>query len=223
MKISLPQNWDGITVNQLQELYPIMTASGDLVERAYSRIAVLSGEPLDDIRKIKFKDIKILSKQLEFLNEFNTLKFKDRHFFIDGQRYHWDGDFNNMDFDQYTTFMDVLRECKNTNGVVDDNLIIQNLHRLLACVVIKDIKKGKRWIEGEFDGGLFQSHARICRYDLPSSIGHPIGVFFCNYFQRSIQSIADYGSNQLTKAEKVIKEVEQDLQQYGAGTSPLTT
>jgi hypothetical protein len=217
MKIELPQSYDAITVNQLQELYPIMIATGDLVERAYSRIAVLSGLPLDDVRKIKFKDIKRLSKGLEFLNEFGTIKYSNRYFFIDGHRYHWDGDFNNMIADQYTSFMDILKECDK-----NENLIIQNMHRLLACVVIKDIKKGKKWIEGEFDGDNFMEHQRLCKYKLPSSIGHPITVFFWAYFQKSIQSIQDYGSNQLTKAEKVIKEVEQDLLKHGVGMSHLT-
>ena len=214
MRIELPNSWDGITISMLQELYPILITKGDLIERAYSRVSVLSGVPLDVVRGIKFSDIKAMSSKLSFLDELNGLEHKSKYFYIDGHRYHWDGDFNNMIADQYTSFMKVLKDCNR-----DDNLIIQNLHRFLACVVIKDVKKGKKWKDGEFNGDNFNEHLKLCKYELPTSVGFPIAVFFYNYFRKLILNMKSYGSQKLTEAEEIIATVQKDLRRFGGGMS----
>ena len=51
LKIKIPKNWDSITVGRFAELYPVLTSDGKLVEGVPALISVLSGIPLDDIKK----------------------------------------------------------------------------------------------------------------------------------------------------------------------------
>ena len=213
MKITLPNSWDGITVGQFQDLYPVLVSESKLVERVPALISVLSGLPLQDVMKIKIEEYRKISKALSFLDTLDTLTDVRDSFKVDGDRYSVDTSISNMCGAQYMDFMHFLGECKG-----DNNLVMQNLHNLLSCVVIKDERKRWGYKRGEYDGSKIETTRKLIKDKMPISLAFPIAVFFWNLWQESTKNIQDFGSNQLTKAEDLIKEVGKDLEGFGAGT-----
>ena len=213
MRITLPNSWDGITVGQFQDLYPVLVSESKLVERVPALISVLSGLPLQDVMKIKIEEYRKISKALSFLDTLDTLTDVRDSFKVDGDRYSVDTNISNMCGAQYMDFMHFLGECKG-----DNNLVMQNLHNLLSCVVIKDERKRWGYKRGEYDGSKIETTRKLIKDKMPISLAFPIAVFFWNLWQESTKNIQDFGSNQLTKAEDLIKEVGKDLEGFGAGT-----
>ena len=206
MKLKIPKNWDGITVGKFAELYPVLTSDGKLVERVPALISVLSGFPLDDIKKISIEDYKRIAKHLDFLNDFEGLNKMPDSFKIDGHRYHIDTDINKMTGAQYMDLMHFLGECNN-----NDFLIIQNLHKILSCIVIPDEKKAFGWKKGKYNGERHKEISEAIRDKMSVKYAYPIAVFFWNLSQKLMPIINDYGSSQLKKAEELLKQVEKDL------------
>jgi len=206
MKLKIPKNWDGITVGKFAELYPVLTSDGKLVERVPALISVLSGFPLDDIKKISIEDYKRIAKHLDFLNDFEGLNNMPDSFKIDGHRYHIDTDINKMTGAQYMDLMHFLGECNN-----NDFLIIQNLHKILSCIVIPDEKKAFGWKKGKYNGEKHKEISEAIRDKMSVKYAYPIAVFFWNLSQKLMPIINDYGSSQLKKAEELLKQVEKDL------------
>lgn len=213
MRITLPNSWDGITVGQFQDLYPVLVSESKLVERVPALISVLSGLPLQDVMKIKIEEYRKISKALSFLDTLDTLTDVRDSFKVDGDRYSVDTNISNMCGAQYMDFMHFLGECKG-----DNNLVMQNLHNLLSCVVIKDERKRWGYKRGEYDGSKIEVTRKLIKDKMPISLAFPIAVFFWNLWQESTKNIQDFGSSQLTKAEDLIKEVGKDLEGFGAGT-----
>jgi len=213
MRITLPNSWDGITVGQFQDLYPVLVSESKLVERVPALISVLSGLPLQDVMKIKIEEYRKISKALSFLDTLDTLTDVRDSFKVDGDRYSVDTNISNMCGAQYMDFMHFLGECKG-----DNNLVMQNLHNLLSCVVIKDERKRWGYKRGEYDGSKIETTRKLIKDKMPISLAFPIAVFFWNLWQESTKNIQDFGNNQLTKAEDLIKEVGKDLEGFGAGT-----
>ena len=213
MRITLPNSWDGITVGQFQDLYPVLVSESKLVERVPALISVLSGLPLQDVMKIKIEEYRKISKALSFLDTLDTLTDVRDSFKVDGDRYSVDTSISNMCGAQYMDFMHFLGECKG-----DNNLVMQNLHNLLSCVVIKDDRKRWGYKRGEYDGSKIETTRKLIKDKMPISLAFPIAVFFWNLWLESTKNIQDFGSNQLTKAEDLIKEVEKDLEEFGDGT-----
>jgi hypothetical protein len=213
MRITLPSSWDGITVGQFQDLYPVLVSESKLVERVPALISVLSGLPLQDVMKIKIEEYRKISKALSFLDTLDTLTDVRDSFKVDGDRYSVDTNISNMCGAQYMDFMHFLGECKG-----DNNLVMQNLHNLLSCVVIKDERKRWGYKRGEYDGSKIEVTRKLIKDKMPISLAFPIAVFFWNLWQESTKNIQGFGNNQLTKAEDLIKEVGKDLEGFGAGT-----
>ena len=200
MRITLPNSWDGITVGQFQDLYPVLVSESKLVERVPALISVLSGLPLQDVMKIKIEEYRKISKALSFLDTLDTLTDVRDSFKVDGDRYSVDTNISNMCGAQYMDFMHFLGECKG-----DNNLVMQNLHNLLSCVVIKDERKRWGYKRGEYDGSKIEVTRKLIKDKMPISLAFPIAVFFWNLWQESTRNIQDFGNNQLTKAEDLIK------------------
>ena len=212
MKLKIPKNWDGITVGKFAELYPALTSDGKLVERVPALISVLSGFPLDDIKKISIEDYKRIAKHLDFLNDFEGLNKMPDSFKIDGHRYHIDSDINKMTGAQYMDLMHFLGGCNN-----NDFLIIQNLHKILSCIIIPDEKKAFGWKKGKYNGEKHKEISEAIRDKMSVKYAYPIAVFFWNLSQELMPIINDYGNSQLKKAEELLKQVEKDLKD-GDGT-----
>ena len=212
LKIKIPKNWDSITVGRFAELYPVLTSDGKLVERVPALISVLSGLPLDDIKTISIGDYKRIAKHLEFLNEFQGLKEMPDTFKIDGQRYHINTNINKMTGAQYMDLMHFLKECNN-----NDFLIIQNLHKILSCVIVPDERKAFGWKKGKYNGERHQEISEAIRDKMSIKYAYPIALFFWTISHELIATMKDYGNNQLAKAQEILKEVEKDLRD-GDGT-----
>jgi len=218
MRIELPTSWDGITVGKFQELYPVLESDGKLVERVPAMISVLSGVPLEDVKKISLNDYKTISKSLKFLDELETLRDIKDDFKVGKVKYAIDLDINNMSGAQYMDFMHFLNECKG-----ESSLVMRNLHNLLSCVIIEKKRKGFKWIKGEYDGSTIEERRKLIKEVMPISLAFPIAVFFWNLWEQLTRDMEDYGKNKLKKAKRIMEEVETDLLKYGAGMSHLTT
>ena len=146
IKLKIPKNWSSITVGKFAELYPVLASDGKLVERVPALISVLCDIPLEDVKKISISDYKRIAKHLDFLNDFDELKEAPKTFKIDGQQYSIDWDVLKMSGAQYMDFMHFLKECNN-----NDFLIIQNMHKILSCVIIPDERKAFGWKRGKYN------------------------------------------------------------------------
>ena len=212
LKLRIPKSWDGITVGKFADLYPILTSEKKLVERVPAIISVLSGLPLDDIKKIRITDYKKISKHLDFLNNIDEMKDAPGKFKIDGNQFRVDMDINKMTGAQYMDMMHFLKEC---NG--NEFLIIQNLHKILSCVIIPDEKKAFGWKKGKYDGERHQEISQLIKEKMSIKYAYPIAVFFWNLSEELTPIIHDYGKHQLEKVQGIIKELQKDLKD-GDGT-----
>ena len=212
MNINIPKDWDAVTVGKFAELYPVLTSPGALIERVPALLSVLSGLPLDDIKKIRIEDYKRLNKHLNFLNDFDKLKEMPDTFKIDGIRYHIETDIYKMTGGQYMDLMHFLKECNNS-----DFLIIQNLHKILTCIIIRDDKKAFGWKKGTYNGEIFAEVSEAIKTNMSIKYAYPIALFFWSLWEELTSNMKDYGSSQLTKAEAILQEVAKDLNN-GDGT-----
>lgn len=212
IKLKIPKSWDSITVGKFAELYPALTSDGKLVERVPALISILCGVPLDDVKKISIEDYKKISKHLEFLNDFNDLEAAPKTFKIDGQRYHINWNINEMSGAQYMDFMHFLKESNN-----NDFLIIQNMHKILSCIVIPDERKAFGWKKGKYNGEKHKEVSEIIRDKMSIKYAYPCALFFWNLSRELTPIMNDYGKSQLKKAEEILKQVEKDLKD-GDGT-----
>jgi len=208
----LPTSWNNITVGKFQELHPVITSDGKLIDRVPALIAVLSGVPLDDIKKIKLSEYKKIANNLEFLNTFNTLNKIPETVKIDGHRYHIDTNINNMNAAQYMDFTTLLKKCDG-----DEYKIIQNMHEILSCVIIKDIRKPWGWKRGEYEGEDFEANTKAIKDHLSIKYAYPIAVFFWTLLEQLTPVMQDYGKAQMVKADEILRGVEKDLQNNGVG------
>lgn len=223
MRIELPTSWKDITVSKWQELYPVLTAEGELIDRVPMLIAVLSGTTLDDVKKtLRLKDYREVSKNLDWLATYTELDYSDQVFFVGKQRYSIDFDFKSekdvldkMYGGQYMTYMQILKECDG-----DLYMVNQNLHRLLACFVCRDKKGLLGWKKGEYDDSIYDEICTDIRNNMSIELAYPISVFFWKRSEELTKSIAEYGSLQLVKSETIIKEVAKDLMKHGDGLQP---
>jgi len=214
MKIELPTSWSGVTVGTFQNLYPILKSELGLIDKVMALVSILTDKPVDDIRKIKIDEFKKIAKHLDFLGEFDKLEFVPEHIVIGDKRYSIDCNINNMNSGQYIDFMEVLKECRG-----EEHLVIQNLHRLMACVILEDDKKLFGWKKGEYNGKDHIEVAKKIKNEVSIKYAYPIALFFYQDYRILMQSIADYGNKQMKQAEEIILETLTDLQQVGDGTS----
>jgi hypothetical protein len=81
----------------------------------------------------------------------------------------------------------------------------------LSCIIIPDEKKAFGWQKGKYNGERHKEISEAIRDKMSVKYAYPIAVFFWNLSQKLMPIISDYGSNQLKKAEELLKQVEKDL------------
>lgn len=211
MRFYLPKSWNEVTVETFQELFPILTSE---VESGYKRpviISVLTGKSLKEVKSnYTLKDYK--ATDLSWLHKFDELKSEGDTFFIDGVRYSIDKDINNMSGGQYMTFMHILKECEG-----DEIKVVNNLHRLLACLIVKDEKKLFGWKKGSYDDKIFDELSETIKKKCSAAVAYPLSVFFYQVLENLISVMNEFGNQQLDKANKIIEEVAKDLEKHGDG------
>lgn len=186
--MNIVDSWDKLTIGKYQEVLALQGVDSKIIVDANIELALcLSDYSREDILKMKLTDLKGLVAKFDFLlkiPEGEPKKFfdlKDKKFVV------W-YEYDKINAGQFAEI------CHFTK---DEKLINQNLHLILASLIIDSDKK--------------MTHAQradLFLDNMPMSIAYGWSVFFWKVMQLSSGDIADYF---LLKAEKMLIEAEANL------------
>ncbi len=206
LEINVAESWQDVTIGQFAELYPVLNSKQDKVTKTLSILSVISGTPIDDLKKIKntTESLLKLRTSLAFLNTLGQLEEEapTPSFYIGSRRFSYSPNLHEMTAGQYITLTELLK------GVSEDHGKLYNrLHTILACLIKEDQRNELgQWVEVDWDGDDFAANAELFRERLTMDKAYPLGVFFCKVWRELMDSMDNYLNKQIIQAERKIQE-----------------
>jgi len=204
MKINIPKDWGGVTIQQFQEIQDLIKEGCEdknLLNVAI--ISVLSGWPIEQVEALSVKSYKKILSVLTFISEPITGKVK-KHFKLNGVKYRVVSDIYDLTSGQYISLMHFVK---------DEETILKNLHNIVALFCIPYEKKWYGWRKGKYNA---QQHEAIAQEMKRATmdIVNPLSAFFLAKYLKSVETTLAYSVNQLqkakTQAEKELARLNQD-------------
>jgi len=189
-----------LSVGEYQQLYSIQKSKDDDIDKAIASVSIITGKPrweVEDIPLIQFAEISRSVAAL-FTTPLAPQKPQD-YILISGQKYRVILDPKHLTAGQYIDLQHFLK-----------GDIIDNLHKLMACIVIP--------AKGKYDG---ENHEKISQaiQDCNFIEVHATCVFFSTLWTNSIKAISPYLIREMSKMDPKLKEI--DLESIMDGFSML--
>lgn len=200
MKITLPNSWDDVTVEEWQAIRQLIkrkkesNPKNDFILECLL-ISTLSGCDMNDLMNLTRDSHARLMKELDFLKEPITGKVKQR--VRVGKKWYF--------FEKYAEnitggqFIDLMTNLK------DEEKIDENLHKLVACFTVP--MKWGIW-KKKYNGKEFEEVANDIQ-KMPISVVKPLTDFFLKHYLDCAKITAQYLEKEATKlkrkAEKELK------------------
>jgi hypothetical protein len=165
--------WQNITVGQYQDLYSLIKADIDPLDKEVQCIAMLSNRTIEQVESLpldKYKALRLATTWV--LNE--PPKGKPIKSF---GKYRFIRKVQDLDTGRYISLQSFLQ--------MD---LIDNLHNLTACIV------KPKW--GKYDGAKHEQYANDCR-NAPFLALYQTMLFFCNLFNDTMKALEPYLIEQL--------------------------
>ena len=192
MTIELPKDWSQVTLRQFIGLYDLNEMEGDDFERVFATIALMADKDIDEIRKVKLKDVKAMIKHLSFLKDPN-IKGKVRRWIpLKWKGYRIAKDVRTMDAGQYIDINYFLSNGKAPANFADIMAVLMQPTRFGWFI------REKRPDEHE--------EIKQAALDLPMTIVKPLTDFFLQDYAASAQAMLDYSLNQMKKEVKKLTD-----------------
>jgi len=205
MKIELPNNWAGVTVDQFQALQKILAEKGDEYPTNVAIISIMSGVPMDEIETYSLKTYAKCMQTLSFLTE-QLVGEVQKAVEFGGVRYDVITDVYNLNGGQYITLMHLMK---------DPDKVIDQLHEIMAVFLVP---KKKTWYGWKSQGYNSDKHKEIAEAMLqaPMTIVQPLSAFFLSSYLKSAKHILE---SSVRKAEKIKKQAERKLRRLKQNTA----
>ena len=205
MKIELPNNWAGVTVDQFQALQKILAEKGDEYPTNVAIISIMSGVPMDEIETYSLKTYAKCMQTLSFLTE-QLVGEVQKAVEFGGVRYDVITDVYNLNGGQYITLMHLMK---------DPDKVIDQLHEIMAVFLVP---KKKTWYGWKSQGYNSDKHKEIAEAMLqaPMTIVQPLSAFFLSSYLKSAKHILE---SSVRKAEKVKRQAERRLKHLNQNTA----
>ena len=212
MKITIPTTWNDITLEKYINLRPVLNTEMKPIERIINTLCILTGEKKETIRNISLEQYRELIDKMKFLNTELPTKLKNKRFKIGDKYYEFQLDAKKLLFGEYINAMELLQNAAN-----NEEVIFNNLHKILTTICRPVEKKRLRWQNVKIDGEVIRETADNFLKNMPITIAYPIGIFFYNHLKNSMTDTKTYLIKEATKMMKEAREQIQDLETSGAG------
>lgn len=178
--------WSDITVFQWQQLNELfLNAKKDLtyLDISVKATAIITGKTEHQIDSLSMKELNVLLKEIEFINETIVPQTK-KYINVNGKRYKCIYDIRQMPAARY---IETKHFSTDVNG---------NLHKIAACMVLPMKKTLFGWRIDKYDASKHEEYANDL---LEAKITNVLGsvVFFYHVFRIWIKVSKDYLINQL--------------------------
>ena len=207
MDVTIPTSWKDINIDTYIKLVPVLETEQEDITRIINILCVLTGKKREQIREIQLADYHKLIKKMAFLFTEIPTKLESKRIKIEGNHYEFKLQAENLLFGEYINAMETLNS-KN------ENVVIENLDKILASICRPVEKKFGKWKEKKMTSKLLQETIKVFREHMSIQEAYPIAVFFCRHSKTLMTNIQ---TSLITRAEKITKEVEMDLATDGAG------
>ena len=212
MKITIPTNWDDITLEKYINLRPVLNTEMKPIDRIINTLCILTGEKKETIRNISLEQYHELIEKMKFLNTELPNKLKAKRFKVGDKYYEFQLDAKKLLFGEYINAMELLQDAAN-----NEEVIFNNLHKILTTICRPVEKKRFRWQNVKIDGEVIRETADNFLKNMPITIAYPIGVFFYNHLQNLMDDTKTYLIQKANKTVNEVKKELQDLHSVGAG------
>ena len=167
MKITIPNSWDGITIDKFPIIYDLLKDTNiDKIDKEIRIISVLSDIPVSEIEKIQIDYLKKLIKAVNFIFTMQFPKPKEI-FKHDGYWWHVNYDITKLSAGDFITL---------SNYTINEDTIVQNLPEL-ASIFIKPYKR--KWFKLKPIDIDSLPHIKTMKV----GIVYPLCVFFCKLIE----------------------------------------
>jgi len=203
MNITIPTKWEDVTIGNYINLRPILNTELKPIERVVNILAVLTGEKKEVIKNISLDQYKTIKEKMSFLETDLPKELKEKRFKIGSQWYKFELKAQNLAFGEYINMMEILQSAKD-----DQEVIFNNLHRILTTICRPIEKKFFRWKDIKVDGELLRHTQKNFFDNMPMTIAYPIGVFFYTHWESLTEIIK---TCLMEEAEKLKREAEIEI------------
>lgn len=202
MEIRIPTEWEDVTIEMYLKLRPILQTEQSEATRVINILCVLTGEKREVIRDLELKDYHKIIEKLKFLHTELPKKLKSKYFKIGDSWYTFKFDARQLLFGEYVSAMEILQEANN-----NDEVIFNNLHRLLTAICRPVKRKWFRWVDEKVDGEKIREINNNIYKNMPITLAYPIGVFFYNHLDDLTKNTK---ISLMQKATKMIKKASKE-------------
>ena len=191
MKITIPNSWDGITIDKFPIIYDLLHDSNiDKIDKEIRIISVLSDIPVNEIEKIRIDYLKELIKAVNFIFTMQFPKPKEI-FKHNGITWFVNYDITKLSAADFITL---------SNYTMNEDTVVQNLPEI-ASIFIKPYKR--KWLKYEPIEIETLEHIKTMKV----GVVYPLCVFFCNLILNLQPDIKTYLENQNEIAMKTAMEL----------------
>lgn len=169
-----------LTVGEYQELYTIHKSKDDELDKAVQSVALITGKPRWDVEDMDMDKFSEIARAISILFSGHLEVKPKAQVKINGKSYHVCLNPRKLSAGQYIDLQHFLK-----------GDMIENLHKIMACIVIPHKKKWGRKVLGKYDGENHESISEGIK-ELRFTDIHSTCVFFSLLWRDSIKAIIPY-------------------------------
>jgi len=196
MTISLPADWNEVSIAQFQAIQEIFDAKADDYSTNVALISILSGEDIDRIQSLSLKSYANVLKVLDFLK--TPIRGEVQKVIkVNGKPYDVITDVYKLNGGQYITLMHILK---------NDNTIKQ-LHEVMAIFCVPRVRTWYGWKKGKYQP---DKHQEVAKEMLSATMDmvHPLSAFFFSNYLKSVERILE---SSVRSAMRIKRQAEKRL------------
>lgn len=196
--MKIPKNFNQITIEQFQECY-FLLGKTPTIDTWVMVLSSLSGKSSDYIEQLTTKDLKKYIKQLDFLLNPELNEKVNKYVSIKGRVFKAILFADQMQTNQIAD----LKGLMVSEGQSVNDTIVENAHKLLACIYVPLTLTGFRYVPSK--------HKDLSNYFKKAKMGDVYGTlfFYSILFKNLIETTLTFGEKNLLIVKEHMKEVEE--------------
>ncbi len=207
----LPKNWNQITVERFQECYFIL-GKDPTIDSWILVLSVLSGKSKDYIESLPIRELKLAIHRLQFLLNPELNEKVNKYVSINGRVFKA----AYLASELQTNEVADLKGFMVADGQSVNDTVVENAHKLLACIYIPLTLRGFRYVPSK--------HKEVSEYFRKAKMGDVYGTlfFYSETYKNLMEATNTFGEQQAEILKNHLKEVEEwtqntNLESVGGG------
>ena len=197
MGLKLPKDWNQVTVEQFQECY-FLLGKTPTIDTWIMVLSTLSGKSGNEIEELSITDLKKYIKKLDFLTNPTINENVKKYIAIKGRMFKAVYQASDMQTNQVAD----LKGLMNSEGQSINDTVVENAHKLLACIYVPLTLKGFKYTPSK--------HKEVSDYFRKAKMGEVYGTlfFYSKVYKALTETINSYGQKNLEIVKEHMKEIE---------------